>query len=357
MLPTPSKTPKKQPASVVTARILSFQPGSPSDVMPISRKITKQNSRHYAGTAGFELYDSDSHIGRSHEIEIYTDPNARVPEMDESEDNPFVGPKRPNVRPQRRRNNKSAAELERGQRMNEAVRRGEGVTYVLCVPLFPRPFIQSQNANTQPSRGRTIFRKFENEDEAHEASAVNSDLGSTAEQQRLKHYAGAAAQRPLTRSAIKPRLLFPSEEERLERERLAQEADEEAVTDIEMSNAASPANASVEDEVVTPVLDQFNQVTPPATGRAKRLKKNSNGNEDRTAMLLSQDMSGVSAELDASASSAACVVAKQGKSRSPFESWPRTKSGSAKKRANDDATEQEMGSGKRTRGRLAGGDA
>lgn len=54
--------------------------------------------------------------------------------------------------------------------------------------------------------------------------------------------------------------MFPSEEQRRARE-VAEEADEEAVTDIEVPQ---PKQAS------TPVKQHFQPTTPPSTGRSKR---------------------------------------------------------------------------------------
>lgn len=127
MLPTPSKTPKKRNAAALnsTARILSFQPNNPNDVMPSSRKIKKHG--RFNSMNGFDLYDEEP-ASRGDQIEIFTDANARVPEMDEAEDNPFVGPKKSAVRPQRRGRRAPAAEDEE---MDEAARREEGVVYVL----------------------------------------------------------------------------------------------------------------------------------------------------------------------------------------------------------------------------------
>lgn len=137
MLPTPSKTPKKRQAITSTARILSFQPNHPNDVMPSPRRIQKKHARSLNAMPGFELYE-DEVDDRGEQIEIYTDANARVPEMDESEDNPFVGRRKKveQLRPQQRRRGarrKSKEEIERETRIEEAVRRDEGVTYVLYV--------------------------------------------------------------------------------------------------------------------------------------------------------------------------------------------------------------------------------
>lgn len=133
MLPTPSKTPKKRPAAALTGRILSFQPEDPNDVMPSPRKIRKQVGRPHTVATGFELYEDDASLNHADTIEIYTDANARVPEMDESEDNPFVGRRKISKRPQRRARKQNAEEVERERRIDEAVKRDEGVTYVLFV--------------------------------------------------------------------------------------------------------------------------------------------------------------------------------------------------------------------------------
>lgn len=76
---------------------------------------------------GFDLYDEDREAKGS-KIEVFTDTNARIPEMDETEENPFLGPK---VRPQRRSSRKSKAELENDAKLKEAVKNDEGVLFVL----------------------------------------------------------------------------------------------------------------------------------------------------------------------------------------------------------------------------------
>ena len=135
MLPTPSKTPKKRQAAVTsTARVLNFQPSNPNDVMPSSRQLAKQRRKNNSNTmAGFELYEDDamSRNGNGESIEIYTDASARVPEMDESEDNPFVGPRRVQQQRPQRRSRKSAAQMEQDAQIDEAARKDEGVVYVL----------------------------------------------------------------------------------------------------------------------------------------------------------------------------------------------------------------------------------
>ena len=96
--------------------------------------MKKKHARSLTSMPGFELYEDEDEDagGKNGAIEIYTDANARVPEMDESEDNPFIGrKKREPPKPHRRRKQKSRQEAEQDAQIEEAVRRDEGVTYVL----------------------------------------------------------------------------------------------------------------------------------------------------------------------------------------------------------------------------------
>ena len=94
--------------------------------MPSPRKIKKSQHRSLLSRPGFELYE-DVMEGASEDgqIEIFTDANARIPVLDESEDNPFVGGKQ--VRPQRRKARQGQLDAE----LEERVRNEEGVVYVL----------------------------------------------------------------------------------------------------------------------------------------------------------------------------------------------------------------------------------
>jgi len=129
MLPTPSKTPqtqKQKNESILrsTARILHFTP-APGAV--------EQRCR-----IGFELHSSDEEMAGSKKnknknknkkaIPIYTDPNARVPERDEREINPFLGPAAAGVSMSSR---KKRGGEEEEEEMEERVRRNEGMFYVL----------------------------------------------------------------------------------------------------------------------------------------------------------------------------------------------------------------------------------
>jgi hypothetical protein len=238
------------------------------------------------------------------EIEIYTDANARVPVLDESEDNPFIGPKK-HVRPQQRRKQRTAGEEE----MDAKVGRGEGVVYVF--------------------RGKKIFRSFADGDEGAEEEA------STPDQRRLKRQAGEAAQRPLTRSAIKPRLLFPSDAQRQEREAGADDVDEEAITDIEM-DVAQPTNG---DESL---------VSPPPTHK-KRTRTVKIPLDSTPAPIEEDEAEPMSLGSDESfASTLSAGRNGKRKAKSPFDTWQRTKS--SRKRAGEAV--EESGGTKRTRGAM-----
>ena len=198
------------------------------------------------------------------------------------------------------------------------------------------------------SRGKKIFRRFQEPDrDGEEEDNASTGLSGTSEQRRLKRQAGAAAQRPLTRSAIKPRLLFPSEEQQRERERGTDDVDEEAVTDIEMGNVEITANGTTED-LTTPVKDRFihKPATPPSTTRATRMKKapTSAPEESMTPIPEAEDEpEPMSVGTDESFAS---NMGGRGKGRSPFDSWTRTKCG--RKRAGE-AVEEGASAGKRTR--------
>lgn len=116
--------------------------------------------------------------------------------------------------------------------------------------------------------------------------------------------------RPLTRSSIKPRLLFPTAEHTNAKKKRSSvtEDEEEAITDIE---EAHPIMSS-DDHVATPHAPKFAPVTPPTTARATRSKK-----VDLDAGLTSDD--------DGPAPSPTHIDSGKGAKVSPYNSWPRTK--------------------------------
>ncbi|KAK4974061.1 hypothetical protein LTR66_000051 [Elasticomyces elasticus] len=310
MFPTPSKTPRKSHVAAAsnvtsTARILNFKPATLEEVMPTPRK---QRKHRQLGLAPNGL-DDISEEGSPSRIEIFTDTKDRVPNLDEAEDNPFVGPKKnreqSNQQRRQRKHVKVNKEREQSEReMEEAVRNDEGVLYVF--------------------RGKKVFRRFESPD----SGDSNTDNDAFSETASVKRQAGASAKRPFTRSTLEPRLLFPSAEQRRHREASHNtEDDEEAPTDIEdlEAHAASllftsttsneiigQAEAGVvpEAETTTPVRAYVRPATPPSAVRATR---------SSTKRAQISPLSELSPE-------AGGARVKRSKKSSPFDSWQRTKS-------------------------------
>jgi hypothetical protein len=114
------------------------------------------------------------------------------------------------------------------------------------------------------SRGKKIYRKFE------DGPSHGSEEEREHSSDELRRNVGPAARRPLTRSAIKPRLLFQEEIQQRNRE-MGVTDDEEAVTDIEVP-IATPSSRKTRKvvEIGTPVKPQ--ETTPPPTVRPKRRK-------------------------------------------------------------------------------------
>lgn len=183
-------------------------------------------------------------------------------------------------------------------------------------------------------------------------------MGATTPQRSLKRKAGASAQRPLTRSSLKPRLLFPSEEQQLERG--LDDIDEEAVTDIEMPNASSssfaqnatsPADMDV--ETPRPARSNIGHATPPPSKKSPSKRKQHAAIES-TPVIYEDEPEPMSMSTSVGTADDTFPTAKatkRGESKSPFDAWQRTKTG--KKRAAELASDGAEGSrsGKRTRSR------
>jgi hypothetical protein len=124
--------------------------------------------------------------------------------------------------------------------------------------------------------------------------------------------------RPLTRSSIKPRLLFPTPQQIKAKETRSQvtEDEEEAVTDIE-----DPSTPMDHDEMVTtPKASRFAPASPPTTARVTRSKD----------VIMSSPAG------PASDDEVAPPLAPRGGKLSPFDGWSQTKSiGSGKKRSGE----------------------
>lgn len=237
--PTPSETPRKRPlqseASLKsTARVLfPARPATIDEAMPTPRKSRKTKN----------LFTLESFANASDEpaekIQIYTDSKERVPERDDEEDNPFItkkGKGKAKATPQ-----KSKKLDARSEQMKEKAERDEGMVFLF--------------------RGRKVFRKYQDADDSH---ASEEEEDQPLEDRMLLRQVGSGAHRPLTRSTVKPRLLF--KEEIKERNRLngVEEDDEEAETEIE-APAQTPSRRK--GKAAAPITQPTLEATPPPTVR------------------------------------------------------------------------------------------
>lgn len=146
-----------------------------------------------------------------------------------------------------------------------------------------------------------MFRKF-TDGEVSQAEEEADDDG-------LAQTVPLNLRRPLTRSSIKPRLLFPTDEQNKAKQKRSEttEDEEEAITDIE--EPPTPMDI-IDAHVTTPKPLKFAPATPPTTARTTRSKKIDMdvalGSDDEVPSPNHVD-SGNEAKL------------------SPFDSWPRTK--------------------------------
>ncbi|KAJ4305499.1 hypothetical protein N0V90_001030 [Kalmusia sp. IMI 367209] len=243
MLPTPAKTPRKralhsEDSLRSTARVLFVnRPSTVDDAMPTPSKSRKSMK------SALDLDSFDEHMGAgSDKIGVYVDSKERVPDREDEENNPFVS---------RRGKGKAKATPKKPRKMDEktvkifeAAARDEGIVYT--------------------HRGKTIFRQFDDV-----PSSNDPDAGRSSEDEVYRK-ADPHGSRRLTRSAIKPKLLFKEEIERLKREN-GEDDDEEAPTDIELP-ISTPSRKTRYGLDVSASTTQ--ETTPPPTKTVKRRKHN-----------------------------------------------------------------------------------
>ncbi|KAK4109705.1 hypothetical protein N656DRAFT_782537 [Canariomyces notabilis] len=282
MLITPAKTPQKPPTEQAKAKVGSiartlFHNEDDADVMPSPRKMRTQN------------YTLDSFCNEEEAdepIQIYTDSHERIPEIDDSAENPFyVGQSTAVPEPPKRRSTRQTVTIpgEGKVSVDEAIRREDGMLIVF--------------------RGKKQFRKFSEIDESSSGKSEGLDDGEGG----LESAVESSSRRPFTRSSIKPRLLFPTTKAG---ESKTVNEDEEAATDIEdhvlagmeEDQPVTPADL-VEHAPGTPDAPRFAPASPPTTARTTR--------SANKKVVESTPMK-----------------SKQPGKRSPFDGWRRTKNGS-----------------------------
>jgi len=263
MLPTPSKTPQKPPSEQTATNIKSFARNLfAEDDATLSSKTRR--AKKYSGMTmeSFAAEDIEDPIA------IFTDSQDRVPEKDASASNPFFGDvAATSPEPTKRRSKRRQVNIpgEGAEDVETAARRIDGIVYVF--------------------RGRKFFRKYaDDEEDAHMEELAGLDAHDITG--------------PLTRSSIKPRLLFPVPKPD------GMDEDEEAVTDVEDATTEdAPLDPQTptkprHEQLNTPDAPKFAPVSPPDTKRTTR----------STNKLLDDG------------------TPMKGKGRrSPFDSWPRTK--------------------------------
>ncbi|CAL3970880.1 unnamed protein product [Diplocarpon coronariae] len=249
MLPTPVKTPVDRPKHLTLAttsvarNLFPVRSSSVEEAMPTPKRRGGRNN------TGFTIGGSEE----DSQIAIFTDSQDRIPEIDESSDNPFYGASSiTTTEPTRFKRRKITVPGEGEFTMEELERRTDGAVYVF--------------------RGKRIFRKFHEGDE-HDVE-VQGDESDPEQVIDGDQTLTTNLRRPLTRSSIIPRLLFPQPEQELAKDTKSHNTeDEEADTDIEepMGGVSTPSE-QVTGYVITPKAPRFGPTTPPTTTRTTRTK-------------------------------------------------------------------------------------
>ncbi|KJZ74670.1 hypothetical protein HIM_06020 [Hirsutella minnesotensis 3608] len=262
MLPTPSKTPQKPPNEKTAANIQSFARhlfASDEEAMPSPRK---RRPKKYSGVT------MESFTAEETSIQIFTDSQDRVPAKDDSVENPFYGDAAIAAPPKRRSKRRLVNVPGEGAlSVEDASRREDGMVYVF--------------------RGKKFFREFSKGEDSplDDQDEPRSDVESALDQ-------------PLTRSSVKPRLLFP-------KAKPDQSDEDEAVTDVEdtymVDKPLDPQTPKKTHSTPakTPEAPKFAPVSPPDTKRTTR--------STNKLALEGTPVKGISDR------------------RSPFDAWPRTK--------------------------------
>jgi hypothetical protein len=175
-----------------------------------------------------------------------------------------------------------------------------------------------------PSRGKKIFRRFADADDGDVEDEEADE--ATVSDQEIKRQAGEAANTQLKRSAVKPRILWPTKEQIAAKEAAeAQEAAEEALTDIELPpSPGAIAKPSTAESSIT--LAEFNQSNNHTTEASKvpsaiEPQQGTEGNNGITPVAEPSD------EVAPVPTNKLLQKAKRGKGASPFDRWSRIKHG------------------------------
>ncbi|KAL8702051.1 MAG: hypothetical protein Q9224_000200 [Gallowayella concinna] len=301
MLPTPAKTPRKQDSRKTAELQSAARVLFPTRLEKVEDAMPTKKGRRGRKNVGFFL-DGSGEDESTTRIQIFTDSKDQVPELDMGEDNPFM--EKPDMTTSHEPTKDTGRRGRRGQvksnpQIEETFNHEEGMVYVF--------------------RGKKIFRRFTPDRDQPNLSSEETEIEGSASP-RL---------RPFTRSAVKPRLLFPTEKQRREREL----AEEEALTDIEDGHVGNNKG----EKLTTPIKQSFTITTPPATGHATRSATKQAALNGGSSPLGPPEVG-----LEGIASA---FERRPRKKTSPFNAWQRTKAGSdehvkGRKRRVDQVEEQ-----------------
>ncbi|ATY66927.1 hypothetical protein A9K55_000777 [Cordyceps militaris] len=257
MLPTPSKTPSKPANEKTTAEIATFA----RNLFPSDDSASRRRPKSYSGIG----MDSFTAKRDDDNIDIFTDTKDSIPEVDTSADNPFyTAPSKQETETSPRRSRRKVMIPGEGyQSLEEATQREDGMVYVFRGKKFWRPFAKIEE------------QEMDQED-------------------RLAQ--------PLTRSSVKPRLLFPPKRQEQSEADLE---DEEATTDVEdevkqriTRSIPETPTKSRKATAKTPEAPRYAPASPPETRRTTRSANK----------LLNEE-----------------TPIKKKRQPSMFDKWPRTK--------------------------------
>ncbi|RKF82346.1 hypothetical protein GcC1_015009 [Golovinomyces cichoracearum] len=253
MLPTPSKTPKKKPQKTsksvtsIARNLFPVQAEAAFGSSLISDK--KANSKDKL------IQDKTSTTGKSRTMKIFTDSHDRIPEIDSCPNNPFYT----NFKSAQHDATKRTCKRRRVMIPGEGLKsvediqgRKDGLLYVL-----------------------QVWKKFSENVEAD----MDAPEDSLRNRLLIDEFLEPSLDQILTRSPMKPRLLFPQTRKRQfqeldshSTENEEEEEEEEAETDIE-ENVALASTAPVEKLLTTPKSSITTPVSPPTTLRVTRSKR------------------------------------------------------------------------------------
>ncbi|KAM5435249.1 hypothetical protein MferCBS31731_006391 [Microsporum ferrugineum] len=263
MLPTPAKTPRKKKIEDLGSTVRTLFPSS-SKSEDLGTMVPKRSrSKKYSGFS-LESFEADPQQANQQPISIFTDSRDRIPQVNNSLDNPFRS-KSADPEPSSskllsdstKRRKVEDNSYKRDKNVDKAIRRDDGLLYVF--------------------RGKKIFRKFKPETEEDEED--DDDLGLLASRSELTNESKPRI-RPLTRSSIKPRVLFPEATAAYNREEEKEPSTPSTIVEVEKEQTdivSHPVIASTEvessDNPITPQGQTTNPKTPSsptATGRSLR---------------------------------------------------------------------------------------